>query len=75
MRGGGGVKQELKGSLQVTIVHMLHGWHISRVGRGVVRAGVQNRLTNLNLPKHPRDEYYWQRPMANILCKKVQHLH
>ena len=38
-----GGKHELKGSFQVTVVCMLHDWHISRVGRGVVRAGVQNR--------------------------------
>ena len=51
MRGGGGVKQELKSSLQVTVVHMLHGWHISRVGRGEVRAGVQKQIDELEFAK------------------------
>lgn len=48
--GGGGLKQEFKGSLQVTVVCMLHDWHISRVGRREVRARMQKQIDELVIP-------------------------
>lgn len=48
MRGGGGGKQELKGSLQVTVVCMLHDWHMyfkGGEGHGEGRGAETDRRT------------------------------